>query len=51
MTHLPIEKCVGLYRKRQSHRNLSDFDGKYLKNVFMKDVLEKMSNFPKVEPS
>ena len=51
MTHSLIEKCVGLYRRRRLHRNVRDFDGEYIKTAFMKDILTKMSNFPKTEPS
>ena len=31
VTHSLIEKCVGLFRKRRSHRSAMDFDGKYFK--------------------
>ena len=48
--HSLIEQCVKLYRKRRTHRNVSDFDGKYLKDSFMKKLLEEMSSFPKAEP-
>ena len=51
ITHSLIEQCVNLYRKRCSHRNVRDFDRKYLKIVFMKEVLEEMSSFPKLESS
>ena len=49
ITHSLIERCVRLYRKRRSHRNVRDFDIKYLNDKFIKNVLEGMSTTPKVE--
>ena len=49
VTYSLIEKCVGLYRKRQSHRNAMDFDGEYIKDVFVNKVLDGMPSFPKSE--
>ena len=51
ITHSLIEKCVSLYRTRRLHRNVRDFDGKYINEIFVKEVVEKMSEFPKKEPS
>ena len=51
VTHSLIEKCVGLFQRRRSHRNAKDFDGKYLNNIFVNEVVEEMSKFPKMEPS
>ena len=50
VTHSLIENCVGLFRKRRSHQNAMDFDGKYLKCLIMGSVLDAMSKVPKAEP-
>ena len=50
ITHTLIEEYVKLYRRRRSHCNVMDFDGRYIKNAFMKGALEEMSKFPKSEP-
>ena len=49
ITHLLIERCVGLFRKRQTHRNVQDFDTKYIKDEFEKNVLQGMTVLPKME--
>ena len=52
MTHSLIESCVGLFQKQQMHRNVMDFDGQYIKDSLkMKNIMEKMSSFPKIEGS
>ena len=42
VTYTLIEKCVDLFRKRRSHRNAIDFDGKYLKDEVLKNVVDGM---------
>ena len=42
LSHAFIEKCVGLFRKRRSHRNAKDFEVKYLNEQLMKKVFFKM---------
>ena len=49
ITHSLIERCVGLYRRWRSHRKVQDFDNQYLNYKFVKNVLEGMSNTPKVK--
>ena len=49
VTHTLIEQCVGLFRKRQSHQNTMDFDGKYLKDEVLKTMIEEMTTLPKME--
>ena len=51
ITYSLIERCVGLFRKRRSHCNAQDFDTKYIKDEFEKNVLEGMTALPKMEPS
>jgi hypothetical protein len=36
MSHGLMEKCVKLYRKRQSHRNALDFNSSFIKGVLTK---------------
>lgn len=50
VTHTLIENCVGLFRKRRSHRNAMDFDGDYLKSSVLKNVVAEMSSILKTEP-
>ena len=51
ITHSLIEQCKSLYRTRRLHRNVRDFDGKYINDIFVKEVVEKISEFPKKEPN
>ena len=41
VTYTLIENFVSLFCKRRSHHNMVDFDGKYLKNTFMKKMVEE----------
>ena len=49
VTHHLIEKCVGLFRKRQTHQSAIDFNSKYLKDEVIKNVVDGMVMFPKME--
>ena len=49
VTHSLIEKCVSLFRRRRTHRNVIDFDGKYLKDTLLKNLVDGMSIIPKQE--
>ena len=40
--HTLIEKCVSLFRRRRSHRNVMDFDAQYLSEERMKNLITKM---------
>ena len=40
--HTLIEKCVNLFKRRRVHRNVVDFDKKYLENERMKHIMLKM---------
>ena len=44
LSHSLIEQCVKLFQKRRTHRNVSDFDMKYIKNEAIKNVVTKMSS-------
>ena len=49
VTHSLIEKCVSLFRRRRTHRNVIDFEGKYLKDTLLKNLVDGMSIIPKEE--
>ena len=50
VTHSLIEQCVGLFRRRRTHRNAIDFDREYLKkSILLKNVIDGMTTFPKKE--
>ena len=50
VTHSLIEQCVGLFRRRRTHRNAIDFDREYLKkSILLKNVVDGMATLPKTE--
>ena len=49
VTHTLIERCVGLFRNQQTHWSAIDFDGKYLKDEVLKNFVDGMVMFPKME--
>ena len=40
--HTLIEKCVSLFKRRRTHRNVIDFDSKYLSDANLKNLISKM---------